>query len=191
MSLWNKLKSNVESYLERKLAEQAEKPGVGMRDFTQEFAKDFDEAMRERSEETSMRIAFHERIPEEEREALKKKLTVGTVEGYELPDLWKAQRKVDPSFKVIDFNAAKERLEQEDWKPTQVTRIVDGVLSRITQESEIDADDDEDYIYYAWEATRIDLQITVSGTCITLEQAKKNCDLAADFVGKANGPNQG
>jgi len=194
MSLWSKFKSNVESYIERKLKEQAQARGTNMRDFSREFADDFDERMRERSEKNSMKIVFHKRVEDadpETAQALREKMGIGTVEGYEIPDLWKAQRTLNPNFKVIDFSAAKDRLEQEVWKPTQVTRIADNILSRITQESDVDAEDGEDYIYYSWEVTSLELQISVTGTSITLDQAKRNCDLSAQYVSTVNGPGEG
>jgi len=187
MSIWNKFKTSVERYVDRKLKEQAELKQTELRDFGKEFSDEFDEMMRERSERNSMKIVFHQRAEEEDPQAaqsLREKMGVGTVEGYELPDLWKAQRTLDPDFKVIDFSAAKERLEQEDWKPTQITRICDGVMSRITHETDVDEDGDE-VAYYAWEVSSLSLNITVSGTCFSLNKAKRNCDLSVKHVGAA------
>lgn len=181
MSIWKSIKSGVKSYLERKLEEQAHQKEKTTDDFVEKFENEFNEKVKEK-------ITFHESIPEEERELIAQKIATGDIEGYQIPDLWKAQRNIDKNFKVIDFNAAKERLEQEDWKPTQVTRVCDGILSRISQESELDTEDEEGYTYYSWEVSSIDLNISVTGTSSTLEKAKKSCDLSAKYISKAQGP---
>jgi len=44
------------------------------------------------------------------------------------------------------------------------------------------------YPYYSWEVSSLELNISMTGTSSTLEKAKKNCDLSAQYVSKVQGP---
>jgi hypothetical protein len=184
MSIWKIMKDAARDYIEKKVEEQR---ASQRNDLEKNFSDAFDQRMREKK----LSLAFHSSIPEKEKSKIDQDLSQSTedhIGKYGIPDMWRESENHE-GVNIIDFASAKDRIENLEWKPTQVIRVADGIQSKITQVIDFDEDGDPS-IYYLWEVMNINFHIEVQGTSTTFDQARENCDLGAAHVKNIRFPDE-